>query len=79
MNNKRIKDTEIRNVPIVIYQMGKVGSSSIYNSLKQNGFQVYHIHTLDLSRTKRIIDELIKKGLPVYPNSHVFQSPKVKK
>jgi hypothetical protein len=29
---------------IIVYQMGKVGSSSIYNSLKNNGFNVIHVH-----------------------------------
>jgi len=35
--------------PILIYQMGKVGSSSIYKSLKQTNFKnhVYHLHLLN--------------------------------
>ena len=29
---------------IIVYQMGKVGSSSIYKSLKSNGYNVIHAH-----------------------------------
>lgn len=32
---------------IIVYQMGKVGSSSIYKSLKSNGFNVIHAHNFD--------------------------------
>ena len=35
------------HVPILIYQMGKVGSSSIYFSLKSLYSNTYHVHTLN--------------------------------
>ena len=38
---------------VIIYQMGKVGSSSIYNSVK-NHFKTYHIHYL----SKKIISKI---------------------
>lgn len=32
--------------PILVYQPGKVGSRSIYESLKEMGYNVYHVHHL---------------------------------
>lgn len=36
-----------RKTPILVYQMGKVGSRSIESSLKQLGYLVMHSHTLE--------------------------------
>ena len=41
--------------PVVVYQMGKVGSSSIYNALKARGLFVFHNHNLR--------PEIIAKGI----------------
>ena len=40
-----------KTAPILIYQMGKVGSSSVYNSLKRAGIAnpLYHVHFLSYS------------------------------
>lgn len=45
---KRKKKYDVRD-PIIVYQMGKVGSNSIYQSLKELDLDVpvYHIHWLD--------------------------------
>lgn len=44
-----------KNYPIVIYTMGKVGSTTVYSSLKtQLKNPVYHVHFLQLNEIKRI-------------------------
>lgn len=41
-------------VPIIIYQPGRVGSISIYNSIKQIKLNVFHIHRLSIKNFKKI-------------------------
>lgn len=40
---------------ILVYQMGKVGSNTVYRSLKQSNLRnpVYHLHTLSADRLRR--------------------------
>jgi glycosyltransferase involved in cell wall biosynthesis len=46
----------VREMPIVIYQMGKVGSKSVYESLKALGYDnVYHIHRFQAERQAEIV------------------------
>jgi len=57
-----------RSTPIVVYQMGKVGSSSIRNTLLLRGLHpVLHLHTMSPLREKEIesvaIDEELKDAL----------------
>jgi hypothetical protein len=57
-----------RSTPIVVYQMGKVGSSSIRNTLLLRGLHpVLHLHTMSPLREKRAesvaIDEDLRKAL----------------
>ena len=60
--------------PIAIYQMGKVGSSTIYATLKQlNANPVYHVHFLRKSEIERMQKKYKDAGLSqVYP--HLIQS-----
>ena len=54
-----------KSVPIVIYQMGKVGSTAIYNALNSSFNDVYQVHSLvpeKLEKTMRILNE---KGLGI--------------
>lgn len=55
--------------PIIIYQMGKVGSSSIKESLKALGMGVaiYHVHHLDRDPLKRSEGTNVTKNKPVPP------------
>ena len=44
----RFLRTVRRGVPVIVYQMGKVGSSSVVRSLKEAGVApVYHIHRMN--------------------------------
>lgn len=60
--------------PILIWQMGKVGSSSVYYSLQQifNEKPVYHIHLL----SKEMIEkgELYKRSLINGNNSYLYNN-----
>lgn len=48
----------LSQVPVVVYQMGKVGSTSIWQSLEKVGFQLhrnlYHIHNFALIEHNRV-------------------------
>lgn len=54
--------------PLLIYQMGKVASSSIYRSIKQYWAvsPVYHVHVLS-NENLRVLDRVIRKS---YPRTH---------
>lgn len=53
---------------VIVYTMAKVGSSTIYHTLKENHFKsVFHIHNLDKNLELECNRELRKKGL--YPDS----------
>jgi len=53
--------------PIVIWQMGKVGSSSVYESLKSLRLAnpIFHIHFLNPANLNRVRNEFNHKELPV--------------
>jgi len=58
---------------VLIYQMGKVGSSSIYQSLgKSKRFKPYHIHTLNLESINKIKKRSKHKGLKI--EKHITDS-----
>lgn len=41
-----------KGTPIIVFQMGKVGSTSIQNSLKESGVEpVFHVHVMNLSHS----------------------------
>jgi hypothetical protein len=55
---RRLFPKDRLRAPVVVYQMGKVGSSSLYESLKKLGLSVplYHSHLLnDLDAIERIV------------------------
>jgi hypothetical protein len=53
---KRQRPSGSASEPIFVYQMGKVASLSIYNSLKDHGFEVHHAHGLNFPTDKKIPD-----------------------
>lgn len=54
-----------RKKPILIYQMGKVGSSTIYNSLKESALDVPVFHLHELTKKNLIeLDEILKRAYP---------------
>ena len=48
--------------PIIIYQMGKVGSTSVYDSIWKTGLPVYHFHKLNVKAIAKIEQNHIKQG-----------------
>lgn len=53
--------------PILIYQPGKVGSSSVYYSLKSSiKNPVFHVHNMTEKGLERIIKNLEANNLPIY-------------
>ncbi len=48
----------LKRTPIVVYQMGKVGSRSVELSLRQYGFLVYHSHSMIPAILNKSISEL---------------------
>ena len=51
------------NNPILIYQMGKVGSTSAYNSPKGLYPNTFHIHRADTKNIRDVLSWHIKRGL----------------
>ena len=50
--------------PILVYQMGKVGSVSISESLRSSGvYPVFHIHRLNPENIQRVREEYITKNI----------------
>lgn len=56
-----------QNSPIVIYQMGKVGSQTIWKSLQKMSLPnpIYHIHVLNPGNINKAIKALSIKGAPL--------------
>ena len=60
--------------PIVIYQMGKVGSMTVYETLKKNvRNSVFHVHFLTPHEIERVKDKYLKAGI-VYEPPHMKDS-----
>jgi len=60
-----------RKTPVIVYQMGKVGSSSIWQSLLTHQVMVYHCHSLNMDhlqgkRDKGTATELTELSIWVY-------------
>lgn len=51
--------------PVLVYQVGKVGSSTIYYSLKAAGIKCEHLHRMVPENIERIAEERRAAGLPV--------------
>lgn len=69
------------NKIILIYNMGKVGSSTLYNSLKKYFFpnNIFHIHFIDQGNLKNVNDSFqfllalrLKKRLNRYKKKRIF-------
>jgi len=59
--------------PIIIYQMGKVGSSSIKNSLKSHGIDsVFHAHRINPDNIKAVQKDNLEHGLKLMLNSIMY-------
>lgn len=55
------------DTPIVVYQMGKVGSGSITQTLIASGYEAYHIHHLRETNIEGVKSQLLSKGLDLPP------------
>jgi len=69
---KKIKLRMNPHPPIVVWQMGKVGSSSVYQSLKSSRVAnpVFHIHFLNPQNLKRVQHIHEEKGLSL--PTHIY-------
>ena len=58
-----------QNKPIIVHTMAKVGSLSVYSSLKKQlpKTSLFHTHSLDLNEVSENVDLCFKNG--VYPGS----------
>ena len=52
----------IKSDPILIYRMGKVGSSSIYTSIRQKTKNVFHVHRMSPSNIQAVLQGSIRIG-----------------
>jgi glycosyltransferase involved in cell wall biosynthesis/Tfp pilus assembly protein PilF len=69
-NSMRAYGYQLEVRPIVIYQMGKVGSTSVYESLKALNLDspIYHVHYLTESGIKRIGNKNVDSRKPRHLN-----------
>lgn len=59
--------------PILVYQMGKVGSSTVHDSLLAAGLQSIHVHFIDEAHWKSAAAMYTHKGRCLPPHFHVGQ------
>jgi hypothetical protein len=64
-----VKSMSIRyrrgEIPVLVFQVGKVGSSTVYYSLKAAGIACEHVHRIAPGGIARVADERRRKGLPI--------------
>jgi len=67
------------SVPIIVYQMGKVGSTSIKESLKQHGVQpVFHVHRMNPQNIGGARNAYLRRGqIPPYEKTGIYLHKKV--
>lgn len=53
------------DIPVLVFQVGKVGSSTVYYSLINAGIRCEHVHRISPENIKRIADDRRQRGLPV--------------
>lgn len=59
-------------VPVVVYQMGKVGSKSIEKSLRNRGIHpLYHVHRINPYYIKNVMDVKKKRGLDIFDRKDI--------
>ncbi|MGE0683644.1 MAG: putative capsular polysaccharide synthesis family protein [Candidatus Binatia bacterium] len=63
--------------PVVVYQMGMVGSTSIVEALTAIGLPVFHLHALNPAHLMTVVEKHQEKGIPL--PAHIHQAFKVKK
>lgn len=54
-------------VPVIVYQMAKVGSSTVVAALQKAGLRVFHVHRMDAAHTERMLDTRRALGWLVPP------------
>lgn len=52
-------------LPILVYQVGKVGSSTVYYSLKSAGHRCEHVHRIAPENIEKVAEDRRRRGLPV--------------
>lgn len=68
--------SSIKGTPFVlIYQQGRVASTSVYESIKSLNlpYPIYHVHTISYKYAQQEIDRLKKKGGKIYRHFFVGQ------
>jgi hypothetical protein len=50
------------STPVIVYQMGKVGSSSITKSLRLSGVRAFHVHRINPAMIKQVREEHLNIG-----------------
>jgi hypothetical protein len=72
--SQSISSRTIKNCPIIVYQMGKVGSETILNSLEKItdlSHPLYHIHVLASPNIKKSLEQIRSQGgLPTLQLQH---------
>ncbi|MCB2169936.1 MAG: glycosyltransferase [Deltaproteobacteria bacterium] len=61
-------DDNRSSTPVIIYQMGKVGSTSVMNSLNQMGIPNQHVHRLSWSGITQAEERSQEGGIPEIPD-----------
>ena len=63
----RYSANKIDQFPVIIYQMGKVGSTSVMHSLNRLGIPNQHVHRLSWQGIKHAEERLINAGIKKLP------------
>lgn len=67
----RVRGVKNAHIPVVIYQMGKVGSTSIHNSLADCGvYPVDQIHRIDPEHIEELVSSRAERGLQPHRPHH---------
>jgi hypothetical protein len=61
--------------PVLLWQMGKVGSTSIWDALQQAGVRPIQLHVLDPARISRIVREHEDRGFA--PPDHIVDAKRL--
>lgn len=68
-----LKNITSNKQPVIVYQFGKVASSSIHKSLEKANYLSFQVHFLDSQNIKDYKQKLIKINLPI-PNHAIVGS-----
>ncbi len=64
MTNEQLTPVAVEAPPVIVFQMGKVASSSIYQSIKNlGGFEVHHVHRMHPDSINTMTKVMQSKGL----------------